>query len=375
MLTINNPDDLARHQQLCALIRTLIVEQGGRIPFSQYMHSALYTPGLGFYSADHSPVGKTGHFITAPEISDHFGRCLAKQCQQVLSALEGGDILEFGAGNGTLAAQLLVALEAENCLPRHYYILEVSATLRAEQQQTLRTQCPALAARVHWLDRLPEPGFKGLILANEVLDAMPVALIIKSAQGLEQAAVSLEDDHFVWSQMPLDFTPPSEFEHLNPPYITEYNLYAHDWIASLSAILSAGAVFLIDYGFTRAEYYHPDRAQGTLMCHYQHHSHSDPLILTGLQDITAHVDFSLIAEAAKQHGFAVTGFAPQAWFLLSLGITDFARDLNETAAIKRLTAPQEMGELFKVIALCKDLPSDLQHNLLGFQLQNSVGKL
>lgn len=355
--------------------------QGGRISFAEFMRLALYAQGLGYYSAGKNKFGKAGDFVTAPEISPLFGQCLAQQCADALDSLGGGDLLEAGAGTGKLACHVLSRLEQLDQLPGHYYILEVSPDLRHHQQQYIAQTLPHLLQRVHWLETLPD-RFNGVIIGNEVLDAMPVERFVLSEQGVEQLCVGHEDGPFVWQRHKAGnaLTDRVNALGLSPPYISELNLNAEAWIASLADILERGLILLIDYGFPEHEYYLADRREGTLMCHYKHHAHDNPLILTGLQDITAHVDFTAIAQAAVDNGLSVSGYTSQAAFLIGCGIEqlldgfDSVDDITRiqlSQQIRKLTQPSEMGELFKVIALGRalDLP------LRGFMVQDRRNRL
>ena len=370
-----HPDAIAHSQRLIDLIRQNINQAGGRIPFVEFMNQALYAPNLGYYSSNLRKFGAEGDFITAPEISPLFSQCLAKQCEQVLASFDEGVILEFGAGSGIMAAEILKALESLNQLPKQYLILELSADLQQRQRETLQVQVPHLLARVQWLKSLPIEPLQGVILANEVLDAMPVHRFRFDEQGVSEYYVSLGDDDntpFVWETINSSnelLLRTVEALQLEVAYVSEINLALPAWIQSLSDILAAGLVLLIDYGFPSREYYHPQRNQGTLMCHYQHYAHDNPLILVGLQDITAHVNFTAVAEAADAAGLHVSGYTNQGNFLLSCGLTellsgfdDSKNYLQQTQAVKKLIMPYEMGELFKVMALSRNLDMPL----LGF---------
>ncbi len=359
------------------LYQRLAQEQA--IPFVEFMQYVLYAPGDGYYSSGLPKLGQGGDFITAPELTPLFGKTLANQCQQIMTGLDQPRILEYGAGTGKLAVDVLKQLEELNCLPEHYLIMEVSAHLRHCQEEWIKQNIPHLAHRVIWLNSLPKKAFQGIILANEVLDAMPVHRFVNTHEGLMESYVSINDNHelierFLPCQNPALLAYVQEHLVLEQtPYLSEANLFLEGWILSNYQILEKGAVILIDYGFPRHEYYHPDRNQGTLMCHYQHKAHSNPLLHPGEQDITAHVDFTQVAEAGHKAGFHIAGFTNQASFLLSNDLLSFVnpqddskRQLQATQAIKQLTHPSEMGELFKVMALCKDLDLDLQ----GFQLQD-----
>ena len=376
-------DESAHSQKVLQLICDEIDKYDGRLCFARYMELALYAPGLGYYSAGKTKFGKAGDFVTAPEISPLFSFCLAKQSAQVLDRLEGGNILELGAGSGIMAAQLLLELERLNSLPTHYFILEISADLKQQQQTTLKHHCPHLLNTVRWLDGLPEAPFNGVILANEVLDAMPVHLFELSNNNLFEKVVCLTNNQLDWGQDKPSVDALSQAYVLQQRYAlgdyqSELNLAIQPWLNSLTACLDKGFIFLIDYGFSEQEYYHPQRHMGTLMCHYRHHAHPNPLVLPGLQDITAHVDFTAVARAALSAGLTPTAFSTQAAFLLSTGLLSHLEKANDVAdqfelsqQVKRLTLPTEMGELFKVIALGKDISMPL----LGFSIQNQIEKL
>ncbi|VAW86888.1 SAM-dependent methyltransferase, MidA [hydrothermal vent metagenome] len=377
--------------QLAELIIDEIKQQGDKIPFIRYMELILHAPGLGYYSAGAHKIGAAGDFITAPEISPLFSQCVARQCQQVLHDIGGGDVLEVGAGSGAMACEVLRELEKLDCLPEHYFILDLSADLRERQRVYLQQELPHLMGRIAWLNALPETGFKGVVLANELLDAMPVHLVRFDPENLTERYVSWSGERFSWCDGPLSESRLSdvaahiieecgadEFDH---EYVSEINLAAADWVRSVAAILEQGLVLLIDYGFPRREYYIPERKEGTVMCHYRHQAHSDPLILPGLQDVTAHVDFTAIAESAADAGMDVAGYASQAHFLLGAGLMDVLAENAETStheqqvmqaqAVKTLTMPQEMGELFKVIALTKKM----EPGLVGFSMLDARGRL
>ncbi len=354
------------------LIKEIIKE--GPVPFVRFMQLALYAPGVGYYSSGQKKFGRDGDFITAPELSSLFSQCVAKQCQQILRVLETPVILEFGAGSGVMAADILLALEALGCLPERYLILELSAELQTRQRETIKQRAPHLLDNVQWLSTLPSESFEGVVLANEVLDAMPVNKFRMHDGQLQEAFVGFKNEQFNWQWKKAGDTLQKAVHHLEidfpDAYETEINLFIDGWIKSISSVLSRGLVLLIDYGFPRHEYYHPDRHMGTIMCHYQHRSHSDPLLLVGKQDITAHVDFTALAEAAVENDFDVEGYTNQAAFLIDCGITDLLQRANDDAEqfnwnnqVKQLTLPSEMGELFKVIALTKDF----DEVLLGFR--------
>lgn len=381
-------DAQTHNQHLQTLIRAEIERSGGQITFARYMELALYAPGLGYYSAGARKFGEAGDFVTAPEFAPLFSRCVARQCRQVLAYLGKGDVLEAGAGTGAMAAGVLAELDALGCLPERYFILDLSADLRQRQRETLERRAPHLLDRVRWLDRPPDSGFTGVVLANELLDAMPVHLFRMGEEGPQELYVGIEDDRFVWRVGPLSdprlgervAAIVAEQGPLPLGYTSEINLAAEGWVRGLVDWFERGLALFIDYGFPRREYYHHERSGGTLMCHYRHRAHPDPLILTGLQDITAHVDFTAVAEAAVEVGLAVAGYTTQAYFLLGSGLMEMAGEshpddtrqhLALMQKIKKLTSPSEMGELFKVIALTRgiDLP------LIGFSFQDQRGRL
>lgn len=361
-------------EQLCERIK-----QSGALPFSEFMQQALYEPTLGYYTAGSQKFGKHGDFITAPELTPLFGQTLANQCQQVLATLTTPIVFEFGAGSGQLCVDILTHLERLNCLPDEYHILEVSSNLQHRQQALIALKIPHLADKVRWLTSWPTTPFCGVVIANEVLDAMPVERFLQTSDGLLESVIKLDEQHGLAEV----FVPctnqrlRSHVETVVPadliPYQSEVNLFIDDWLSQCHTMLDIGAIFLLDYGFPRHEYYHPDRRQGTLMCHYQHRAHTNPLAHLGEQDITAHVDFTHVAEAALAAGFHVAGYTNQASFLLAndllsllSAITDERERVTTQQAVQQLVLPNEMGELFKVIALTKQL--DLALN--GFQLND-----
>jgi SAM-dependent MidA family methyltransferase len=377
-----NAEELAHSQRVIEHIRGFIQQHGGVIGFDAWMRLALYAPGLGYYSAGATKFGGGGDFVTAPEMGSLFARCLARQCADVLQ-VTGGEILELGAGSGRMAADVLTELAAIDALPERYSILEVSADL-AERQRARIAELPReLAARVQWLDRWSERSMRGVVLANEVLDAMPVErFMLRGRPGgldVRELGVGLSGDGFEWRET----SPSAELMHavadivealpapLPDGYVSEVCLSFQPWMAGLAAQLETGVAFLIDYGLPRAHLYHPDRATGTLRCHFRHRAHSDPFINVGLQDITAWVDFTRVAEAADSAGLEVLGFASQAAFLIGAGMESLlsaemqlaAADTRQQARLageaRRLLLPGEMGEIFKVIALGRGYESPL----------------
>lgn len=373
-------DALHQSQLLLDRIRGEIIDAGGWIPFSRYMELALYAPGLGYYSGGARKFGPGGDFITAPELTPLFGQALASQVEQVMHA-SAAQVIEVGAGTGLLAVDLLLELERRQNLPQRYAILELSGELRERQFDLLASKVPHLASRVEWLDHLPET-FSGVVVANEVLDVMPVHLLASRAEGLFERGVAYAagpdgEPQLRWADVPATGAVREAALQLALPvpqqgeYVTELNLAGRAWIASWAERLQQGAMLLIDYGYPRAEYYLPSRSGGTLLCYYRHRAHGDPFLWPGLNDITAFVDFTAVAEAAFDAGLDVHGYATQAQFLFNCGVLECLerRGPHETAdylraarAVQRLTAPHEMGELFKVLAVGRGLPAPL----LGF---------
>jgi SAM-dependent MidA family methyltransferase len=374
--------------RLVRQIRDEMERQDGRLGFDRFMELALYAPGLGYYTAGARKFGEAGDFVTAPEISPLFARCLARQCRELLDRLGGGEILEFGAGSGALAADLLLELEILEFLPKRYLILEISPDLKERQRETLEAQAPHLLERVIWLDHMPEQGFRGVVVANEVLDAMPVHRFRVEADGVREGFVRWSGERFeaFWDQ---PATPgladavtalQKQVGKLGEGYESELNLRAGPWLEALGERMAAGALLLIDYGYPASEYYHPQRSSGSLMCYYRHRAHGDVLALPGLQDITAHVDFSAVAAAGLDAGFELAGYTNQANFLLGCGLDQLVTDSDPydikvhmalMQGVKRLTLPSEMGERFKVLCLSRGIEGPL----MGFGMRELSGRL
>lgn len=371
-----NPDQQLQLRVTTERIAEAIDAADGRLPFDRFMEMALYAPGAGYYVNGTRKFGAAGDFVTAPEMSPLFSQCLARQCAEVLDQLGDGNVLEFGAGSGVMAADILLQLERLRRLPQTYLILELSPDLQARQRETLAQRAPHLLPRVEWLDSLPAPGWRGVALGNELLDAMPVHRFRRTAEGFEELYVVAEGEAFGghWGAPSDDLAGALEalelrVGRLSPGYSSEINLRLPGWMRSVSAFLSAGAVVLVDYGYSGGEFYHPERDCGTLICHFRHRAHDNPLILTGLQDITANVDFSAVAHAALDTGLELAGYTTQAHFLFNTGLQSlFAESdpagveahLDRVQQIKQLTLPSEMGERFKVIALQRGLAMPLQ---------------
>ena len=375
-----SPEAAAHSRRLADTLRAAIAGGGGWLSFARFMELALYAPGLGYYAAGATKFGAAGDFVTAPEMTPCFGRALASQAAAIMAA-SAPLVLEAGAGSGRLAADLLGELERFGALPERYAILELSADLRERQRALLAASVPALLPRVEWLDRLPE-RFSGLVLGNEVLDAMPVHIVAWREDGIHERGVGIGDDGaFVWTERPAGgalLAAAGEIGsqcRLPPGYESEIGLAARAWCAGWGERLERGAVLLLDYGFPRREYYHLQRGRGTLMCHYRHHAHPDPFYLPGLQDITAHVDFTGVIAAADGAGLDLLGYTTQGQFLLNCGILDVLATLpadspdyiRAAGAVNKLLLPHEMGELFKVIAFGRGIDGPLPGFATGDQ--------
>lgn len=389
-LPVPDREALAISQELSTRIAAEIARHGGWLSFARYMEMALYEPGLGYYSNPGQVFGAAGDFVTAPELTPLFGATLARQVSPWLKdpALVGSGqvVLEVGGGSGMLAAQLLNALDNVGHHEVRYLILELSAERREHQRQTLKSLAPGLMDRVGWLDTFPE-SFAGVVVANELLDAMPVQLFEWQADAeaaLQEMGVTWVDGRFAWAPRPADAvlteTVAALRNRLGPegaqwhsPYRSEICPAQQAWMRTLADCMTAGVVMLLDYGFAAPEYYHPQRDQGTLMCHYRHRSHADPFLWPGLSDITAHVDFTALARAATAEGFSLVGYTSMAAFLLNAGLLDELADLPrepesfwfaQAQAVQQLISEAEMGELFKVIAFEKNLREAA--SVLGF---------
>jgi SAM-dependent MidA family methyltransferase len=374
-------DEQARHcARMHEHLTALIAESHGWLSFERFMDAALYAPGLGYYSAGARKLGAGGDFTTAPEVSALFGACVAGQCAEVLGALAGGSILEIGAGSGRLAVDVLSRLEALGSLPDRYWILEISADLRERQRRLVQERLPDLCARVTWLDQPPEESFDGIILANEVLDALPVRRFRWHREGVLELGVSIEDGRFAWAPRPALTALAAACRRLHQAgwdegYVSEYCPRLESWTKSVTRTLVHGAVLWFDYGLPRSQYYLPERHEGTLICHFRHRAHGDPFLYPGLQDITAWVDYTQLAEASREAGFTLGGFTTQSYLLAGLKVDEqmhamagndaglFARLASEA---RQLMMPGEMGERFKAMAWLRglDLP------LSGFALQD-----
>ena len=367
---------LAHSARVVAHIGQMIAASGGWISFADYMGAALYAPGLGYYVAGARKFGLAGDFVTAPELTGLFGEALAAQIEAVLAQLPGSSVIELGPGTGRLAADVLSSLAARDALPEGYYLLEVSPDLRERQREHLRDHVPDLLPRVEWIDVLPA-HWRGFLLANEMLDAVPPHLIARRGgawfeRGVEVGAAG----EFRFADRPLANGALRDAARARFPdggdYASEINPAAQALVRSLALRCDAGALLIFDYGFPASEYYHPQRNGGTLMAHYRHRTMDDPFFLPGLADLTAHVDFSAIAHEGVVGGMSLAGYATQARFLINCGILDAlarrgepqsAAYLREAGAVQKLLSPAEMGELFKVMAIAKDIDDEL----IGFQ--------
>ncbi len=359
-----DPDAQAHSARVVAHLCAQIAAAGGWIPFARFMHLALYAPGLGYYAAGARKFGAAGDFVTAPESTPLFAQALAVQVAAILEATRVREIVELGAGTGALAPALLDALVTRDAPPSRYVIVDVSPDLRDRQRATIAASVPALADRVQWTDGLPV-AIDGAVILNEVLDAVPPHVVARRGGEWFERGVGWRGG-LVWEDRPLpegslrasavDRFPPAA------DYTSELNPAAEALIAEIGARMSGGALLIFDYGFPQAELYHPQRSDGTLMGHYRHRAHADPFLWPGLSDLTAHIDFTAMAQAGERGGLTVAGYAPQAGFLVGCGILDRLRDvgdpqsvayIREAAAVQKLLSPAQMGELFKVLALAK----------------------
>lgn len=359
-------EERAHSERLRELIRAEIRDAGGDIGFDRYMELALYEPGLGYYSAGATKFGAAGDFVTAPELGFVFARCLARA---IAPRARGADVVELGPGSGALAAELLLELDRLNARPARYRLLERSADLRDRQRAMLQSRCPQFAAMIDWLDAPPVESWKGVLIANEVIDALPVRLFeLRDDRVLERCVGIEKSGRFEWRER--GATPSFKADvrtllggvSLPQPYRSEYCAMLSPWFAEVTAMLADGEAWFVDYGHTRVDYYAPQRRDGTLRCHYRHRVHNDPLSLTGLQDITSWVDFDALGEAALACGWHVASFSSQAEFLIANGLDAVFAHAYDTAPdetacyrlaqeIKRLTLPGEMGDAFRVMTL------------------------
>ena len=370
------PEAVAHSQRLAERIADAIVAEGDWIPFSRFMELALYAPGFGYYSAGARKFGESGDFVTAPEVSPMFGKCIGLQAAQVLQRV-GGDVLELGPGSGTMAADVYQSLKEQGVLPERYLMLEVSPDLRERQRDLLEKRFGIHEmSRFVWIDRLPEK-IRGFVVANELLDVVPCSIVHRRRGEFLESGVILSDSGFALDDQALPdgdlrrramgVFPPGDYD-----YMSEINLAAEGLVRTIASNLDKGLAIFIDYGFPEREYYHPQRSEGTVRCHYRHRVHGDPFFMPGLQDITAHVDFTAMSRAAESGDAELLGFTTQAYFLISCGLGVLVADgdptrtlsrMKGTNSVYRLINPAEMGELFKVLGFGKGMDGPV----LGFQ--------
>ena len=378
---------LSHSHELATLIRADIQDAGGMIGFDRYMDLALYAPGLGYYTAGARKLGEGGDFVTAPELSPLFSQCVANQVAEVLELLGGGEICEAGAGSGVLAGELVRTLLRSGIEPQRYLILETSPDLRSRQLALLHQTFPECLGYIHWIDDFPPAGFRGVLLANELLDAFPASRFQILNDTVTELTVGWDHDRFMWSsrapEQVLEQSIRTILDALPAPiphgYVSEFSLVRGGWTKEMLRRLDTGVVLVFDYGYLQPEYYHPQRVNGTLCCYYRHRMHDNPLILTGLQDITTHVDFSAVARAAQETNAKVAGLTTQANFLLGTGLIERLNEVipgtrdhvEMTSQVKRLTLPGEMGDVVKVLALSRNL----DHPLIGFRERDLSGQL
>ena len=379
---------IAHSRKLSACLKKLIDECEGSISFDKYMNLVLYQPELGYYNSATQKFGLTGDFVTAPEISSLFSKCIAAQCSQILGDFEESAILEIGAGNGTMARDLLLDLEKYRSLPEKYYILEISPYLKLKQKKLLREALPQFIDNIEWLSTLSNLKFKGLVLANEVIDALPVKRFKKESSSFKEMKVGYSKDNFYWLDVVAD---PFLTEHLKDlesklpapfpsNYYSEINVQLKEWLNIIQSTIDEGVILFIDYGYSVLDYYHPSRFDGNLLCHYRHHVHNDPFFYPGLQDITTSVNFSAVAEYAEDIGLNVSGYTNQVYFLFGCGLDDLVVKMNLqdissqtklSQELRKLTMPDEMGERFKVIGLTKKY----NKKLTCFSKMNQINRL
>ena len=368
-----NENERERSRILSELISNAIKRsEDHAIPFSRFLQLALYEPHYGYYTSSDTIIGNDGDYITAPELGDTFGRCIARKISQALRAFnKPATVYEFGAGNGKLAIQIMKEMERVGVSFQSYQIVEVSKTLRQRQQSLFQREVPWAVDRIEWLSELPKEGIFGVVIANEVLDAMPVEIFKFTNGRYLQAYVKKSGDEFSTvfrNALKPDFKKKIDaMKEVAKPngYISEFHCQAEAWIRSISETLVQGSLLVIDYGFPEQEYYHPDRSEGTLVCHRRHYVHHDPYICIGCQDISTHVNFSGIASIAIENGMKLNGYTSLGAFLLELGLLDQSKESSGVENIAKmnqqvltLTSPSEMGELFKVMELTKNLDSE-----------------
>ncbi|HJU24398.1 MAG TPA: SAM-dependent methyltransferase [Casimicrobiaceae bacterium] len=361
------PDDTARAHsaRVVECVRDEIERTHGFIPFTRYMEIVLYAPALGYYVAGAEKFGEAGDFVTGPELTPLYGAAIARQLEPILATTRERRIVELGAGNGALAASLMEALGASDASPLRYTILEVSPQLRDVQRATIAARSPSHLDRVEWVDVLPN-AIDGVVVMNEVLDAIPPRIVSRKAGAWFERGVTIVGGELAWTEHPFDDPRIEALARERFPadidYTSEVNPAAEALVTTIGRRLACGALLVIDYGFARHEYYHPQRHAGTLVGHYRHRVHDDPFLWPGLSDLTTHVDFTAIADAGERAGLDVMGFSTQASFLLGCGILDLLRDvgapesatyLHAASAVQKLLSPAEMGDLFKVLLLAR----------------------
>ncbi len=393
--TLPEPEvEAKKHSQLLIQrIQAACNQTNGWIRFSDYMNIALYEPALGYYSGGLQKFGQKGDFITAPEVSPLFGQCLANQIFEVIKNLQKLSdekifVVEFGAGSGVLAVDILLQLEMLACLPEKYLIIELSAELKQRQKETIKKKAAHLLKYVQWLDQLPDDVSSAIIVANEVLDAMPVEYFRITDNGTESLMIGFKNDDMVSRYIPAEQNTVEMVVSIrrrsdvtfSENYISEYNPAISGWLSALENRIKNLVILLIDYGYNEKEYYHPDRTNGTLMCYYQHRAHENFFWWPGLQDITAFVNFTDVAYCAVDLGMEVSGYTTQAAFLLANGLSelhatqvtdDVQQQIKLSQQIKTLTLPSEMGDRFKVMALTKNYEEPLS----GFSMLDLRNRL
>ena len=369
-------------EQLKTKIIQFIHSNQGWMSFDRFMDFALYDPELGYYTGALRKFGEKGDFVTASEISNFFAKTLCIQFKEIFQSVSRS-IIEIGAGSGQFALQVIQSLSSDHENINHYFILEISPSLRKQQYELLTKNLPShLFSKIQWIDEIPKE-YEGIIFCNEFLDALPVELIKKDSGMYYQKGIGIENDLLVWKEKPIDdisYYEEIDLKNLPDDYVAEYPLYIKNWLKKISQSLNKGIVFIIDYGFNQREYFHEQRSQGTLMCHFKHYAHDNPLIQVGIQDITTHVNFSYVAREASKLGLNITGFISQANFLINCGILNLLETINledralymkSVSEVQKLLSPSEMGDLFKVMTLEKNIDIDL----LGLKQNNRITRL
>jgi len=375
-------NELRLSERLKTKIIQSIVAAGGWISFNRFMEFALYDADFGYYSGSLRKFGEEGDFVTASEISSFFAKALCIQFKEIFQSLDK-NIIEIGAGSGKFALEVIQSLEADSESINHYFILEISQSLRKQQYDLLIEQLPSnLFNKVQWINEIPKK-YEGIIFCNELLDAFPIDLIKKTLGNYFQKGVGVENSEFIWKDKLIDDLSVYDqvnLESLPDNYLIEHSIHIKNWINQINQSFSKGILLIIDYGFNDKEYFHDQRAQGTLMCHFKHYAHDNPLIHLGIQDITSHINFSFVARETSKLGLHVKGFISQANFLINCGILDLLEKVNiedralymkSVSEIQKLLSPAEMGDLFKVMAIEKNIDIDF----IGLKNNNKVTKL